>query len=168
MDFLSHACAYDHPDSTASFIATQLDLVAYAREHRYRLRNLHDGGPVPPAIWKPPKGYKPVYTGAEDRFDAIVGYDGYVAMDGDELSVCLFYRSTKGVNRAITRLKAMGGRMDQEGDTEVGATVPVSQIEEVLRLIKVSKLQPGDASRFRSHTDAVLGAESHGQRRVDE
>ena len=35
------------------------DLTGYAKKHRYRLRNLHDGGPVPPAICKPPKGGYP-------------------------------------------------------------------------------------------------------------
>ena len=44
---------------------------------------------------------------------------------------------------------------------ELGATVPVEQTEEVLKLIKVSKLRPGDASRFRPHTDTVLASESH-------
>ena len=110
MDCLSQTHRYARPDSTVSAITEQFDLVAYARKHRYRLRNLHDGGPVPPAIWKPPKGYRPVCTGDEDRFDAIVGYDGYVAMDGDELTICLFYKSANGVKRAISRLQALRAR----------------------------------------------------------
>ena len=150
-----------------------LNLTEYARSHRYRLRNLHDGGPVPPAIWKPPKGYRPVCTGDEDRWDAIVGYDGYVAMDGDELSVCLFYKSARGVKSAESRLKVMGGQIDQVGDTELGATVHVEQIEEVLKLIRVSKVP---LTNPRGHVEslsgpvpeAVLAPESHGQRRVEE
>ena len=161
MDDLSRTHGQPGLASAAPVIVAHFDLLAYARKHRYRLRNLHDGGPVPPAIWKPPKGYRPVYTGAEDRFDAIVGRDGYVAMDGDELTVCLFYRSTKGVKSAKTRLEAMGGRIDQEGDTELGATVPVEQIAEVLKLIKVSRLKPGGTNLISPGTEAVLTPESH-------
>ena len=119
MDYLSQTQRYARPDSTALAVTEQFDLVAYARKHRYRLRNLHDGGPVPPAIWKPPKGYRPVYTRDEDRWDAIVRYDGYVAMDGDELTICLFYKSAKGVKSATSRVQKMGGRIDQVGDTEL-------------------------------------------------
>ena len=136
------------------------DLVAYAKKHRYRMRNLHDGGPVPPAIWKPPKGGYPSWRGAAERMDAIVGRRGYVAMDGDKLSVCLFYRSAKGVKRAVERLEAIGGQIDQVGDMEMGATAPAEHIDELMRLIIVSKLHPGDASRLKPHTERARDAES--------
>ena len=137
------------------------DLAAYARKHRYRLRNLHDGGPVPPA--RRPAGHDGSvgYVGARDRWDVIVGYDGYVAMDGNGLSVFVSYRSGRGVKRAVGLLLAIGGQIEQIGDTEVGATVPVDCIEDVLKLIRVSKLRSGDATRFRPHTEAVLVTESH-------
>jgi len=122
--------------------STEFDLVAYAREHRYRLRNLHDGGPVPPAIWKPPRGYRPVYVGEDDRCDAIVGRNGYVAFDGElgRLGICMFYRSGKGVNQARAKIQAMGGTVALEGDTEIAGTIPVESIEEALKLIRVSKV----------------------------
>ena len=101
------------------------DLVAYARKHRYRLRNLHDGGPVPPALPQKSDTRRLGYTGASDRCDAIVGHNGYVTMDGDHLSVFVEYKSAKGVNRAEVRLKAIGGRIDRVGDTELGATLPL-------------------------------------------
>ena len=144
-------------DTTTSF-----DLAAYARMNRYRMRNLHDGRPVPPAIQKGPCDKTRGYWGQDDRCDAIVGHHGYVAMDGDTLSIFLFYKSAKGVNRALSQLEAMDARIDQEGDMEVCATVSVEQIEEALKLIKVSKLRPGDVSRFRPHTERVLGTESIG------
>ena len=128
---------------TTPAITGRLDLVAYARKHRYRVRNLHDGGPVPPARWRHPKGHKPAtagHIGEDDRWDAIVGQHGYVAMDGNKLSVCLFYKSAKGVNRVLVRLKAMDARIAQVGDTELGATVPAQRMEEVLKLIRVSKV----------------------------
>lgn len=123
---------------------TAFDLVAYANQHRYRLRNLHDGNSVPPAISRKPCGGYP----GEERWDAIVGHSGYVAMNGNKLTVVLFYKSGKGVKRAIARLEEMGGQLDQVGDIEIGATTPTDRIEDVLRLIKVSKLQSGDVSRF--------------------
>ncbi len=125
--------------------STEFDLVAYAREHRYRLRNLHDGGPVPPAIWKPPRGYRPVYVGEDDRCDAIVGRNGYVAFDGELgwLGITLFFKSALGVNKARDKIQAMGGTVTQEGDTEIAGTIPVESIEEGLLLIRVSKLKPG-------------------------
>ena len=56
--------------ATATF-----DLVAYARKHRYRLRNLHDGGAVPPARYRKPKGERPAaqagYVGQDERLDAL-------------------------------------------------------------------------------------------------
>jgi len=132
------ASATEH--STAAF-----DLVAYARKHRYRLRNLHDGGPVPPAIWKPPKGYRPAYVGDDDRMDAIVGRNGYLADEGEpgRLCICLFFKSGRGVNKGRDKIQTMGGTVTQEGDTEIAGTVPVESIEEALKLIKVSKLMPG-------------------------
>ncbi|MGB2985839.1 MAG: hypothetical protein WBE26_08145 [Phycisphaerae bacterium] len=144
--------------------ASALDLIGYARMHRYRVRNLHDGGPVPPARWRHPRWHKPAtagHIGEDDRWDAIVGQHGYVAMDGNNLSVCLFYKSAKGVNRVLVRLKAMSGQIDQVGDTELGATVPGDRIEEVLKLIRVSRLPPGDAGRFKPHPETVLALESH-------
>lgn len=116
------------------------NLVAYAREHRYRLRNLHDGGPVPLAMPAAKGKDKPGYRGAVDRLDAMVGHNGYVTMDGDLLSVIVFHKSARGVNRALAKLEATGARIDQVGDTEIGATVDPSRIDEVLKLIRVSKV----------------------------
>ncbi len=147
------------------------DLTGYAKKHRYRLRNLHDGGPVPPAKPVRGSGRPTAYVGAEDRMDAIVGYRGYVATDGNELSVCLFYGSAKGVNRAVSRLEAIGGRIDQLGDTEVGAIVPAQQIDEVLKLIRVSKVANrnpgGNPESLRAPvSERVRDAESSERERV--
>ena len=119
---------------------TGFNLVEYARKLRYRLRNLNDGGPCPPAIWKRPKSYEP--TGEAERCYAIVGHSGYIADDGEpgQLGIALFYKSAKGVNAAKAKIRAMNGTVKQEGDTEVAGTVPVASIDEALRLIRVSKV----------------------------
>ena len=143
-----------------SGMAEVLGLGAYAGENRYRLRNLHDGHPVPPAIRRGPSDRGRGYWGKDDRRDAIVGHDGYMAMEDGNLEILLFYGSSKGVNLALARLEAIGGRVAQIGDTEVGATVPVSQIDEILKLIRVSKLRPGNPRPFRPGTERVLVPES--------
>ena len=128
------------PREETSPEAVAFDLVSYAKCHRYRIRNLHDGNPVPPAIHKGPIDKTRGFWGENDRWDAIVGHKGYVAMDGADLTVCVFYKSAMGVNRSLARLQAIGASVDQVGDAEVDATVSPSRIEDVLKLIKVSKV----------------------------
>ncbi len=131
--------------SSESVDTGDFDLTAYARKHRYRLRNLHKGHAVPPA--RRTKSHDPAtgYTGQEDRCDAIVGYDGYICDEGaGQLGFCLFYRSARGVKRAEARIRALGGTVTQIGDTEIAGTIPLERIEEALKLIRVSKLHPGN------------------------
>lgn len=67
--------------SSETGLADVFDLVTYARRHRYRMRNLHDGGPVPPARRMKSQGETTPtaqvgYVGKDDRSDPIVGYGG--------------------------------------------------------------------------------------------
>lgn len=55
------------------------DLVGYAKAKRYRTRNIHDGLEVPPVRARG-KRKSIGYTGATDRCDVIVCYDGYVGV----------------------------------------------------------------------------------------
>ncbi len=137
-----------HPSTTLGTRIT--DLVEYARKHRCRLRNLHDAGPVPPARRRKSDTAKLGYVGASDRWDAIVGYDGYIADEGEpgQLGIYLQYRSAMGVKRAHSRIQALGGAVKQVGDTEIAGSVPVDSIEEALRLIKVSRLRPGSVQNL--------------------
>ena len=118
------------------------DLMAYARQRRYRTRNLQDGHAVPPA--RPPKhgqrGPVDGYVGANDRMNAVIGRHGYVAMDGERLSVFASYRSRRAKTAGMAKLVDAGVTIDQEGDIEVGGWAPVEQIEAVLAAIGVSKL----------------------------
>jgi len=68
------------------------DLMAYAKKNRLRTRNLHDGYPVPPVRLKEKVGTQAGYWG-DDRYDVIVGKNGYIARDGDKLFIVLFYKS---------------------------------------------------------------------------
>ncbi|UCE62048.1 MAG: hypothetical protein JSU63_10070, partial [Phycisphaerales bacterium] len=61
-------------------------------------------------------------------------------MDGGQLTISVFYKSPQGVKKAVARLEAIGGRVDQVGDAELSATVSPEQVDEVLKLIKVSKV----------------------------
>lgn len=123
-----------------------VDLMAYARAHRLRTRNLHDGAPVPPARRRGGLEH-PAYSGPSDRFDAIIGRDGYVAMDGDRLSVFAAYRSARGLNAGLRRLTAAGLVVQQEGDTEVGGWAPVERIEEILAAIRVYRRKSASVGR---------------------
>ncbi len=53
-----------------------LDLREYARRHRYRVRNLHDGHPAPPAR-APKRGQRGQQAFVGERMDAIIGCFGY-------------------------------------------------------------------------------------------
>jgi hypothetical protein len=68
------------------------DPLDYARQHRYRVRNLHDGGPVLPARRKS-KPARTGYAGVEDRADAIVAHRGYLTAEDRGLGICLFFKS---------------------------------------------------------------------------
>lgn len=91
------------------------------------------------------------YVGTVDRWDAIVGYDGFLVDDGEvgRLGIYLCYKSARGVNKAEARIRAMGGVVNQLGDFEIAGSVPVERIEDALKLIRVSKLKPGQARNLK-------------------
>ena len=126
------------------------DLMAYARQRRYRVRNLHDGHAVPPAR-APRHGERgPVqgYVGADDRMDVITGKHGCVAMDGERLSVFASYRSRRAKTAGMAKLINAGVTINQEGDTEVGGWAPVDRIEAVLCAIGATKLRPPNSGSY--------------------
>lgn len=52
-----------------------------AEQHRYRLRNLHDGAVLLPLRTRAKPRHK-AYRGTDDRFDVITARDGFVHLDG--------------------------------------------------------------------------------------
>lgn len=114
------------------------DLRAYAAEHGYRIRNLHDGEPVPPTR-RPADHEAPAYKGAADRADAIIGKDCYVDFGGfgeDRIGFCVLCRSRRALNIRLTRLRAAGATIVQEGDTEAAGYAPLARIDDVLAALR--------------------------------
>jgi len=122
---------------------TGFDLIEYARRHRLRTRNLHDGHPVPPARLMPKQriGERTGYIGESDRLDAIVGYCGALTDEHEQgLGVYLQYKTSKGVGIGIRKILEVGGTIHQVGDFEVTGYIPWDCIEDALRIIRVSRL----------------------------
>lgn len=110
------------------------DLRAYAAEHRLRVRNLHDGAPVPPARRR--SDHTPVaYRGGGDRAEVIICRDGYVDYGGhghDRVEFCVLCRSSRVLRARLRLLVEVGAVITQEGDTEAAGHAPLSQMDEVL------------------------------------
>ncbi len=84
------------------------------------------------------------YIGESDRLDAIVGYCGALTNEHEQgLGIYLHYKTTKGVNRGIAGIKAMGATVHQVGDFEITGHASWDRIEDALKLIRASKLMPG-------------------------
>ena len=112
------------------------DLTEYAAARRYRVRNLHDGRPVPPfRVRVTKRGTAKGYTGADDRDDAVIGQYGYVA-DGGDGRLEWFLRRTNGKAAAVRALAAAGAIVAQDGDGEAAGSAPVSTIAVLIELIR--------------------------------
>ena len=123
--------------------AAEFDLIGYSRRNRFRIGNIHDGRPVPPAR-STCKSKRIGYSGADDRLDVIVGQRGYVTTENDSLTIFVFFNSARGVTRANSTIATLAGQVTQEGDCELTASLPVAALDDALKLIRVSKLHPGN------------------------
>ena len=89
---------------------TSFNLIDYAKQHRYRLRNLHDGHPCPPA--RAPRvgerGREVAFRADDDREMAIVGSRGYVTAEGDGLGFMLTFKSGHGKTKVMRALERAG------------------------------------------------------------
>ena len=141
------------------------DLLAYAAAHRYRVRNLHDGRPVPP-VRIPGRGRRGAsagYTADDDREDAIVCRYGYVTYDGGgQLGWCLLSETVRAKSFRLRRLVDLGATMVQEGDTEAAGSVSVEHIAEVLGVLEPYRIadQSAHPARFTRAADPTPGAGS--------
>lgn len=113
------------------------DLVSYASQHRYRLRNLHDGLPCPPARQRRPKGRRAAFAGREDRDLAVVCQLGYICAEGDGIGWVLLCPSKRGLGHRLTRLRRLPGvAVRQEADTEAAGTATIAALPGVLRVLR--------------------------------
>ena len=123
--------------------AAEFDLIGYSRQNRFRIRNLHDGSPVPPARRRT-KSTRTGCVAVVDRWDVIVGQRGYLTAEEGSLGICLFFKSGRGVSGAKSAIAALAGQVTQEGDCELTASLPIGALDGALKLIRVSKLHPGN------------------------
>ena len=117
---------------------TAFDLRQYAEEHGCRVRNLHDGAPVPPTRRLPE--HPPVaFRGSEERHDASIARDGYVDFGGwgpDRIGFCVLCRSARALTACLRRLEPAGVSITQLGDTEAAGYAPLERIGDVLRALR--------------------------------
>jgi hypothetical protein len=122
------------------------DLLAYAAAHRLRARNLHAGGPVPPA--RAPRGTvrRPAYHSRADRDDAIICRDGYVVDSSrpELIEVCVLCRSGRGLQRCRGALAHIVTFV-QVGDAEAAGHAPVGALERVLTALRPYRRREGPA-----------------------
>ncbi|MBP7746552.1 MAG: hypothetical protein KA383_10495 [Phycisphaerae bacterium] len=114
------------------------DLRAYAAEHRLRVRNVHDGGPVPPVRRRSDRTAVAYRSGA-DRADAIICRDGYVDYGGqghDRVEFCVLCRSSRVLRARLRLLAEVGATITQMGDTEAVGHAPLTRIDEVLAALR--------------------------------
>ena len=126
---------------------TSLNLIDYAKQHRYRLRNLHDGHPCPPA--RAPRvgerGREVAFRADDDREMAIVGSRGYVTAEDHGLGFMLAFKSKQGKTLAMQRLAGTAVEIRQERDEELAGWAPVGCLDVLLTEIRVSKLNAGSS-----------------------
>jgi len=116
---------------------------AFAQTHGYRLRNLHDGHPVPPLRKTTPRmshGYK------SDRHDAILCEFGYVdSQDNETIGWCLLTDSERKLNHRLRKLELLDGvTVNQLGDTEASGVAPKSSIHCVLGVLKPLRIKKSE------------------------
>ncbi len=109
-----------------------LDLREYARRHRYRVRNLHDGHPVPPAR-APKQGRRGPQAFREERMDAIVGSFGYVTIESDRLG--WYIGEIQKPAKRIKIVREAGGIVTQRGDRDAAGHAPLAALEKLLSAI---------------------------------
>jgi len=87
-----------------------------------------------------------VFGRAEDRFDAIIGYNGWVADEGEDgrLGFYLSFKNGHGVTKAKPILDRIGAVVRQESVNELAGSVPESNIETACNLIKAFRRGSGN------------------------
>ncbi len=115
------------------------DLIQFGQEHGYRVRNLADGAPCPPARRQRKPGERTAYTGREDRDLAIIGAHGFIALSAPAgmVGFCIFRKSRRRLMSTLRALVELGAVVTPEGETEAGGHLPLTRIDDALAIMKV-------------------------------
>lgn len=151
------------------------NLTKYAHEHRFRIRNVNDGHSVPP-VRRVARGT--IGAAGLERDDVIACRYGYVGDYGPGKEGW-YLTSPKETAHAILskvpQLEAIGAVVTQEGDYEAAGWAPESRIDDVLMVLQVCKLPPGQSAEQMERVRAVspcagdaMRPESTQRRRVGE
>lgn len=108
------------------------DLREYARCRRNRVRNLHDGHPVPPAR-APKQGRRGPQAFLGEGMDAIVGRSGYVTIEGDRLG--WYIGEIQKPAKRVKIVRDAGGIVTQRGDRDAAGHAPLTALEQLLSAI---------------------------------
>lgn len=123
------------------------DLMQFVKQHRYRVRNFHDGRPVPPT--RPPKhgerGRVTGFVGQDDRLDAIIGKYGYACTEDERVGWALFCRARFTLTAKLDALRRIPGVVVQQvGDIEGAGQCPPDSVPAVLEVLRPCTRALGD------------------------
>jgi hypothetical protein len=111
-------------------------ILEYAEAHRLRVRDLHDGHPVPPFYHRGAK--RKTRRVAEDAELAIVGRLGYVAQDAPG-AIGWYFKTKNGLmlNSLLAKLaKITGTRIKQVGLDECAGSSELADLAAIVALIR--------------------------------
>lgn len=115
------------------------DLIAHASEHRYRVRNLHDGHSVPPTR---KRGERRTMGFVGERHDVITCYDGYVDVLGPgKIGWCVLVQTRRQLTARLAKLETIGVEITLKGDIEAAGWAPEDRIADVLAALRPHRIR---------------------------
>lgn len=128
----------------------------HAHDHRFRIRDVNDGHPVPPVRRVARATIGSAGIGRDDVIACKFGYVGEYAPG----KVGWYLTSPKETAHAslskVPQLEAVGAVVTQVGDYEAAGWAPEDRIDDVLKILAVVKLHPGNPK------PTLEGLERHG------
>lgn len=116
------------------------ELLAYARKHRLRVRNLHDAFPVPETRRR---GRRRSAGYTAERHTGIVCRDGYIDFEAGagRIGWCVLAKTSGLLRSRVAALTALGATVTQSGATEAAGHAPASCIGDVVRILRAWRLK---------------------------
>lgn len=117
-----------------------VNITKYADSHGYRIRNMHDGFPVPPSNQKKGTRCSKGYQSARSRMDAIICADGYIDKYSNYYFGWFLYTDNKNkFNRRLKQILKTKAVAIQVGDTEAYGYVNEANLKDVLKVLRPRK-----------------------------